>query len=121
MAVQPGTVVVVDSFRRNVFLCFASVFFGVWKALLGLSAVSSHDNFFDLGGHSLLAVQAHREIRQATGKELTVTDMFRFPTIAGLAAHLDGDGGASESLAKSAGRAAARRQARGKRRVLRRR
>ncbi|MCA9607764.1 MAG: AMP-binding protein, partial [Myxococcales bacterium] len=93
----------------------------VWRHILGLSEVGSHDNFFELGGHSLLAVQAHREIRESTGKELTVTDIFRFPTIAALAAHLEGDSGANEALAKSADRAAARRQARGTRRVLRRR
>lgn len=94
----------------------------VWREILGLHDVSSHDNFFELGGHSLLAVQAHREIRESTGKELTVTDIFRFPTIAALAAHLEGDGGASEAVSKAADRAAARRQARGKgRRVLRRR
>jgi len=94
----------------------------VWREILGLSEVGTRDNFFELGGHSLLAVQAHREIREKTGKDLTVTDIFRFPTIAALAAHLEGDGGTSEALAKSADRAAARRQAaRGKRRVLRRR
>jgi acyl carrier protein len=97
----------------------------VWKRILGLTQVSSHDNFFELGGHSLLAVQAHREIKEATGKELTVTDIFRFPTIASLAAHLEGDGaGSNASLKDSAERAAARRQAAtapSKRRVLKRR
>ncbi len=94
----------------------------VWRAILGLHEVSSHDNFFELGGHSLLAVQAHREIREATGKDLTVTDVFRFPTIASLASHLEGDGSPSEALSRGADRAAARRQARGRgRRVVRRR
>ncbi|MCB9591959.1 MAG: LLM class flavin-dependent oxidoreductase [Sandaracinaceae bacterium] len=93
----------------------------VWRHILGLSEVGTSDNFFELGGHSLLAVQAHREIREATGKDLTVTDIFRFPTIGALAAHLDGDGASNEALAKTADRAAARRQARGTRRVLRRR
>ena len=85
----------------------------VWMTILGLSKVGTHDNFFELGGHSLLAVQAHREIRQVTGKDLTITDIFRFPTIAGLAAFLggggDADGGAT--LDKTADRAAARREA----------
>ncbi|MFK8004538.1 MAG: MupA/Atu3671 family FMN-dependent luciferase-like monooxygenase [Polyangiales bacterium] len=94
----------------------------IWKKLLGLQEVGLDDNFFDLGGHSLLAVQAHREIREATGKELTVTDMFRFPTIATLVAHLGGDGGPSAALSAGADRAAARRGAQGgKKRILRRR
>lgn len=95
----------------------------IWKRILGVSEVSSHDNFFELGGHSLLAVQAHREIKEALrGKELTLTDIFRFPTIAGLAAHLDGDKAGSDALRESAERAAVRRQvSSGARRVLRRR
>jgi len=93
----------------------------VWRRILGLSEVGTRDNFFELGGHSLLAVQAHREIVEATGAKLTVTDIFRFPTIAALADHLEGDGGSNEALQKSADRAAARRQALGRRRVLRRR
>ncbi len=94
---------------------------GVWEKLLGLGQVGMRDNFFDLGGHSLLAVQAHREIGEAPGKALTVTDVFRFPTIAALAAHLDGEGEADASLSKAAERAAARRQQVRGRRVLRRR
>jgi hypothetical protein len=35
-------------------------------------------------------VQAHREIRQALGAtKLSITDIFRFPTLAALAKHLD--------------------------------
>lgn len=83
----------------------------VWKEILGLPEVGRRDNFFDLGGHSLLAVQAHREIREATGRELTVTDIFRFPTVAALAEHLGSDGHPSASLQRSADRAAGRRQA----------
>ena len=96
----------------------------IWKRILGLSEVSRRDNFFELGGHSLLAVQAHREIRDALdGRPLTVTDIFRFPTIAALAAHLEGDGGAKRALEESRGRAVARKRAAtaGSRRVLRRR
>ncbi|MGE4326870.1 MAG: phosphopantetheine-binding protein, partial [Pseudodonghicola sp.] len=47
--------------------------------------------FFGLGGHSLLAVQAHREIRSTLSRpDLSITDIFRFPTLGGLAAHLGG-------------------------------
>ncbi len=62
----------------------------VWARVLGVPEVSSNDNFFALGGHSLLAVQAHREIRDALGtSRLAITDIFRFPTLSALAAHLD--------------------------------
>ena len=66
----------------------------VWGALLGIGDIRGTDNFFALGGHSLLAVQAHRDIKEALNlNTLAITDIFRFPTLAGLAAHIDGAGG----------------------------
>ena len=62
----------------------------VWARVLGVPQVGAKDNFFALGGHSLLAVQAHREIKQALGStRLSITDIFRFPTLSALAQHLD--------------------------------
>jgi len=62
----------------------------IWSRILGVQGISGRDNFFDLGGHSLLAVQAHREIRDALGAtHLGITDIFRFPTLAALAAKVD--------------------------------
>ncbi|MEZ5882764.1 MAG: LLM class flavin-dependent oxidoreductase [Paracoccaceae bacterium] len=62
----------------------------IWARVLGVTQVGSRDNFFALGGHSLLAVQAHREIREKLGAtRLSITDIFRFPTLQALAAHLD--------------------------------
>ncbi|MCF8511768.1 MAG: LLM class flavin-dependent oxidoreductase [Rhodobacteraceae bacterium] len=62
----------------------------IWGRILGVAKVGSKDNFFALGGHSLLAVQAHREIREAlNAPKLSITDIFRFPTLAALAKHLD--------------------------------
>ena len=63
----------------------------IWKRVLGVDRVGSKDNFFALGGHSLLAVQLHREIREIFGtSKLSITDIFRFPTLQALAGHLDG-------------------------------
>ncbi len=60
----------------------------VWCDLLGLPRVGLRDNFFDLGGHSLLAVQLHRRLSTVSEKPVSLTDIFRFPTVATLAAHL---------------------------------
>ncbi|WP_424979908.1 MupA/Atu3671 family FMN-dependent luciferase-like monooxygenase [Leisingera sp. S232] len=63
----------------------------VWSRILGVSGIGAQDNFFALGGHSLLAVQAHRELRaELEAASLSITDIFRFPTLAGLAAHIEG-------------------------------
>lgn len=61
----------------------------IWTKVLGVARIASHDSFFDLGGHSLLAVQAHREIRElCTVPRLSITDIFRFPTLGALAARV---------------------------------
>ncbi len=62
----------------------------IWSRILGVASVGPQDHFFHLGGHSLLAVQAHREMREALGaNKLSITDVFRFPTLSGLAARVD--------------------------------
>lgn len=62
----------------------------LWSRILGVQNVGAADNFFDLGGHSLLAVQAHREIRDELGfKGVSITDIFRFPTLSGLAGRIE--------------------------------
>ncbi len=91
----------------------------VWSDLLHVERVGLDDNFFDLGGHSLLAVQAHRRIRDEAKRELSLTDLFRFPTIRGLAGFLDGDGSGGADLEKSALRAEARRESLDRRSELR--
>lgn len=84
----------------------------IWKDVLKLPQVGARDNFFDLGGHSLLAVQAHRRLRDALQRDISITDIFRFPTIQSLSAYL-GEGGVDDAGAK-AGNA----RAQGRRAVL---
>jgi natural product biosynthesis luciferase-like monooxygenase protein len=81
----------------------------VWKDVLKLPQVGTRDNFFDLGGHSLLAVQAHRRLREVLQRELSITDIFRFPTVQSLAAYLSGEnaGGAQQGADRAQGRRAA--------------
>ncbi|MET0622970.1 MAG: amino acid adenylation domain-containing protein [Pyrinomonadaceae bacterium] len=57
----------------------------IWREALGLEQVGVHDNFFDLGGHSLLLVRVHSELRQAFDADLTMLDLFKYPTISALA------------------------------------
>ncbi len=82
---------------------------GVWKDVLKLAAVGTRDNFFDLGGHSLLAVQAHRRLKEALQRDLSITDIFRFPTIQSLATYLaeGSQGGAQQGSDRAQGRRAA--------------
>jgi thioesterase domain-containing protein/acyl carrier protein len=57
----------------------------LWQELLGLSQVSTHDNFFALGGHSLLAVRLAMEIKRQMSFDLPIRMVFQHPTIQELA------------------------------------
>jgi acyl carrier protein len=81
----------------------------VWCDVLKRPAVGALDNFFDLGGHSLLAVQVHGRLRQALQRDLSITDLFRFPTVRTLATFLGGDT-TDEAAQGGAARAAQRRE-----------
>ncbi|GAB1539413.1 hypothetical protein NUACC21_20790 [Scytonema sp. NUACC21] len=57
----------------------------VWQKILKVDKVGIHDNFFDLGGHSLLMVQVHSQLCQIFQTELSILELFRYPTISSLA------------------------------------
>ncbi len=57
----------------------------IWQDLLKLAKIGTNDNFFDSGGHSLLAVQLHARLKQVIDPELTLIDIFTYPTINSLA------------------------------------
>ena len=64
----------------------------LWQELLQVDRVSVHDNFFELGGHSLLLTRLHGRLEQTFGRSFALTDLFRHPTIAALAAYIANDG-----------------------------
>ncbi|AHB47826.1 luciferase [Hyphomicrobium nitrativorans NL23] len=82
-----------------------------FKRLLGVERVGASDNFFTIGGHSLLAVQLHRDLKANVAADITITDIYRFPTVKGLASHVRDRGQADKHLENVANRAAMRRQA----------
>lgn len=87
-----------------------------FKSVLGVERVGAMDNFFKLGGHSLLAVLVHRDLKKNVAPQLSITDIYRFPTVSGLAEHIQGSSKADDQLSKIADRAAMRRNAMGGRR-----
>jgi aryl carrier-like protein len=74
----------------------------LWQALLGHRRIGRDDNFFALGGDSLTAIRMVSSLRRSLGVPLGFDAAMTTPTIAGLAAVLDGlclapaDGGAME-------------------------
>jgi amino acid adenylation domain-containing protein len=62
----------------------------IWIQLLGIDRLGIHDNFFELGGHSLLATRVMARVQAQLGVELPLRVMFDSPTVAELAAAVEG-------------------------------
>ncbi len=60
----------------------------IWREVLAMETVGRNDNFFDIGGTSLLLVQVGSRLIETFGRDIPITDLFQYPTIASLAAHL---------------------------------
>jgi acyl carrier protein len=88
---------------------------GIWREVLGLDQVGVEDNFFDLGGRSLELTRVNTKLRQALAKEILMTELFRYPTVASLAAHLQPAAAAVSAAAEGDERAARRRALMGRR------
>jgi amino acid adenylation domain-containing protein len=56
----------------------------IWQDLLGIKSIGVKDNFFELGGHSLNILRLVSVIRKKMEMEVTINDVFIYPTIAGL-------------------------------------
>jgi len=71
---------------------------GIWADLLGVRGVGVYDDFFALGGHSLLAIRLAAALERHAGGRVTVRDVLTRPTVAALAAWLDGAPGERDDL-----------------------
>lgn len=79
-----------------------------WKDALGVDDVGLNENFFDLGAHSLMVAEVHMQLQQTLGRELSLVDLFQFPTVSALAKHLDGEEIAPRASNRAERRLAAR-------------
>ncbi len=57
----------------------------VWKQVLEHERIGTEDNFFDLGGHSLKAIQLITHLQRDHQKQLTLQQIFEFPTVGQMA------------------------------------
>ncbi|WP_218081870.1 SDR family NAD(P)-dependent oxidoreductase [Anthocerotibacter panamensis] len=82
----------------------------IWQEVLQLDRVGVNDSFFDLGGHSILMAQVQVRLREVLQREVTLLDMFTYPTISALTKFLNRGAEDPPAFAPSQERATTRRQ-----------
>jgi amino acid adenylation domain-containing protein len=70
----------------------------IWAATLKIDKVGVHDNFFELGGDSILTIAIVAKARER-GIDISLEQLFRHQTIAGLIEHGSGHAQAREAAA----------------------
>ncbi len=62
----------------------------IWQEVLGIEKIGINDNFFELGGHSLKAINISSKIHKGLNVSVPLREMFKTPTIKGLASYVEG-------------------------------
>jgi amino acid adenylation domain-containing protein len=68
---------------------FEEMIHEVWTEVFQIEPIGREAHFLDLGGHSLTGIRLISRINDAFELELPANTVFRFPTIAALAAHVE--------------------------------
>ncbi|WP_432995582.1 acyl carrier protein [Dactylosporangium sp. CA-233914] len=89
---------------------------GTWREVLGVDRVGVDDNFFDLGGHSLLMAQLRVVLEARLGREVSMVELFQYPSVGALAGHLSRPGPDGDGLSAAVERAGSRRHGQADRR-----
>jgi NRPS condensation-like uncharacterized protein/acyl carrier protein len=61
----------------------------VWQEVLQQEKIGIHANFFDLGGRSLAMMPICMKLRAIFNRDIAVAELFKYPTIAGMAQYLN--------------------------------
>jgi fatty-acyl-CoA synthase len=73
----------------------------IWQEILQIKDISIHDNFFDLGGRSIQIVQVHAKLQEFVKGDISILNLFKYPTIHSLSEHLSRDEGKQPALRQS--------------------
>jgi len=69
----------------------------IWQEVLHVEKVGRDETFFDLGGHSLLMAQVRNSLNTKLHIDLSIVELFKFPTVGSLAEHIAQRGEGRES------------------------
>lgn len=62
----------------------------IWSKVLGVQQVGAEDSFFELGGHSLSLARLRDALNHEFESNLSMVEMFKFPTVRAMARRIDG-------------------------------
>ncbi len=68
---------------------FEQTLASLWARVLGLERIGAEDSFFSLGGHSILAIQLSSRLREVFAVDISVREVFRYPTLRAMARHVE--------------------------------
>lgn len=71
----------------------------IWCELLKLESVGVNENFFELGGHSLLLGKLQQSLSAVFGCEVSIIELFKFPTIDSLTRLIGNRDGSTPAVA----------------------
>lgn len=80
----------------------------LWSDLLGIKDIGVDDNFFELGGHSLLALRMTGNVNKIFSSNVSLVDIFRYPTIQKIASYIQGKRNSESAMIATAQRATKR-------------
>lgn len=60
----------------------------VWEEVLQVEKIGIHANFFDVGGRSLAMIQVYSKLREILDCEISVVELFKYPTISRMGNYL---------------------------------
>ncbi|ACL76718.1 type I polyketide synthase [Ruminiclostridium cellulolyticum] len=63
---------------------------GIWGSVLGYKQLSIYNNFFEMGGDSILAASIHERLKKEFSQNISIADIFAYPTIAKMAEYISG-------------------------------
>jgi epothilone synthetase B len=86
--------------------------------ILNMPRINVEGNFFEMGANSIHMVKIQKRFKDELGRELAVTDLFRYPTLRSLIAFLDKDPNEKRDFSASHDRAAKRVAARNRNRNM---
>jgi amino acid adenylation domain-containing protein len=61
----------------------------IWRHVLGRDVIDPQANFFEIGGSSLRMIEVHAAVQKQLRPDIAIATLFRYASIASLAAHLE--------------------------------